>query len=202
MNVYPHAWRVSDPDGASRVLAAPATAPRDEGHLLQIVGSVRDYPFQVSEWRAGRRHHIEAEFTVPPSWPLFTLIRDRGENRPLSSGEITDGWLRLPDVAGCQLWTPDSTGTEQLFAHGLADVVAQNPLERLRIGRPASSLTSCTGARLNADTARWVRGMIETLLRDAPPYSELGLIDMAPGIAWTQEHLDSDLGIRPPDATS
>jgi hypothetical protein len=195
---YPRSWRHGDPDGASRVLGAPA-AVRD-GQVLQIVTTVRGYPVQVSEAHDGHHRYLEAEFTVPPTWPLFTLIRDRGEDRPLSSGEITAGWLRLAGVAGCQLWTPDSVRTEQLFARELAEVVARHPLERLRIGRPAASFRSCVGARLNADTARWTLDLIEAILIGAPTYTELGLVDMAPGIAWTQEHLDRDLGITPPDA--
>lgn len=196
-------WRQSDPDGAARVLGAPAGPPNDAepGHELQIVCTVYDYPAQVSEWHVGHRRYVAADFTVPPTWPLFTLIRDHGATRPRSSGEITSRWLRLPDVAGCQLWTPDAARTQQLFDRGLTEVVARHPLERLRIGRPASSLRSCVGARLNADTAQWTRDLIAALLRDAPPYAELGLVDIAPGIAWTQEHLDRNLRrITPPDA--
>jgi hypothetical protein len=180
------------------MLDAPVT--RRSGQVLRIVSTVRGYPLQVCEEHHGHRRHLEAVFTVSPTWPLFTLVRDRGEDRPLSSGEITAGWLRLADVAGCQLWTPDSVRTEQLFSRGLAEVVARHPLERLRIGAPAASFRSCDGSRLNADTVRWTLDLIEAILIGAPPYAELGLVDMAPGIAWTREHLDRDLGITPPDA--
>jgi hypothetical protein len=192
---YPHNWRRDDLDAAGRVLGVPT-------HEGRLVGTVHDYPLQLSERHNGIRHHVEAVFTVPPQWPLFTLLRDRGEQRPSSSGEITEDWTRLPDVGGCQLWTPDTGRTLQLFERGgLAALVARHPLERLRIGAPASFLTSCAGARLNADTAQWVADLVAALLTGAPAYAELGLIDMAPGIAWTPEHLDRNLGITPPGAT-
>jgi hypothetical protein len=78
-------------------------------------------------------------------------------------------------------------------------VVLRHPLERLRVGAPASSVRSSYGARLNADTAQWTRELIEALLLGAPVYESLGLIDMAPGIGWTEAHLDRNLGIAPPD---
>src|SRR5690242_11034798 len=115
MSDYPHAWRHRDVAGATAALAATSCAPPGPyampGHLLQAVFAVDGYPAQLSEWERYHRHWVEAEFTVPPAWPLFTLIRRHDSaagTPPASSGEITERWVRLADVAGCEVWTPDA----------------------------------------------------------------------------------------------
>ncbi len=206
MSDYPHAWRHHDPVTAAAVLAATSCGPPVPlalpGQLLQAVFTVDGYPAQASEWRRRHQRWIEAEFTVPPTWPVFTLIRRHGaddSSPPASSGEITPHWFRLEDVAGSELWTPDALGTRRLFGGGLATVVAQHPLERLRVGSPSASFRTADGACLNADTARWTLDIIRAMLAGAPPFASLKLVDVAPGIAWTEAHLDRDLGVSPDD---
>ncbi len=205
MSDYPRAWRQCDVDAAVAALGvagcsapAPAAIP---GQLLQAVFTVDGYPAQLSEWQQDHRHWIEAEFTVPPTWPLFTLIRRHGADNgkpPASSGEITADWYRLADVAGYELWTPDASA-QRWFDRGLTEVVVQHPLERLRVGSPSASFRSAYGPRLNGHTAQWTLDLIRATLLDAPPFDSLHLIDISPGIAWTQEHLDRNLGINPDD---
>jgi hypothetical protein len=110
---YPRDWRHRDVDAAVAVLGATScSAPAGAaGHVLQAPFTVDGYPAQLSEWQQDHQHWVETEFTVPPTWPQFTLIRGHGADDgaiPASSGEITGLWLRLADVAGCQLWTPDA----------------------------------------------------------------------------------------------
>ena len=206
MSDYPHDWRRRDIVAATAVLGATSCAPPGPnampGHLLQAIFTFDGYPAQLSEWERHHRRWVEAEFTVPPTWPMFTLIRRHGPDDgspPASSGEFTEHWFRLADLAGCELWTPDAARTQQLFDRGLAEVVPQHPLERLRIGSPSASFRSANGARLNGHAARWALDLIRPMLAGAPPFESLKLIDVSPGVAWTQEHLDRRVGINPDD---
>ena len=101
MSDYPHDWRKRDVAAATAVLGAASCAPPGPnampGHLLEAIFTVDGYPAQLSEWERHHRRWVETEFTVPPTWPTFTLIRRHGPDDgspPASSGEITEHWFR------------------------------------------------------------------------------------------------------------